>query len=100
MTDQRIGQGIGATVLRNEDDRFLNGRGQYLGDISVPGFQEVLLVFLGDRPQKKEHPDDFLSGPVPERFEQFKGLSFVLHQRIALSVTPQTDSFLEMVQNQ
>jgi carbon-monoxide dehydrogenase large subunit len=36
--------GIGSSVLRNEDDRFLNGRGQYLGDISVPGCQEVCFL--------------------------------------------------------
>ena len=36
--------GIGARVLRNEDDRFLNGRGQFLGDIHVPGCQEVCFL--------------------------------------------------------
>lgn len=48
MTDQEIGQatgqGIGASVLRNEDDRFLNGRGQYLADISLPGCQEACFL--------------------------------------------------------
>ena len=29
-------QGVGARVLRKEDDRFLRGRGQYVGDISLP----------------------------------------------------------------
>ncbi len=30
-------QGIGASVLRNEDERFLHGRGQYVADITLPG---------------------------------------------------------------
>ena len=29
-------RGIGASVLRNEDDRFLHGRGQYVGDVALP----------------------------------------------------------------
>jgi CO/xanthine dehydrogenase Mo-binding subunit len=29
--------GIGASVLRKEDDRFLRGRGQYVGDIRMAG---------------------------------------------------------------
>ena len=30
-------RGVGASVLRKEDDRFLRGRGQYVGDIRLPG---------------------------------------------------------------
>jgi carbon-monoxide dehydrogenase large subunit len=36
--------GVGASVLRKEDDRFLRGRGQYVADISVPGAEEVAFV--------------------------------------------------------
>jgi carbon-monoxide dehydrogenase large subunit len=36
--------GIGASVLRKEDDRFLRGRGQYVGDFRVAGTREVAFV--------------------------------------------------------
>src|ERR1700728_319786 len=36
--------GVGASVLRKEDDRFLRGRGQYIADISLPGTEEVAFV--------------------------------------------------------
>ena len=36
--------GIGASVLRKEDDRFLRGRGCYVGDIAMPGLREVAFV--------------------------------------------------------
>src|SRR2546430_6831787 len=36
--------GIGASVPRKEDDRFLRGRGQYVGDIRIPGAREVAFV--------------------------------------------------------
>jgi hypothetical protein len=36
--------GIGASVLRKEDDRFLRGRGQYVGDIRLVGTREVAFV--------------------------------------------------------
>jgi carbon-monoxide dehydrogenase large subunit len=36
--------GIGASVLRKEDDRFLRGRGQYVGDVRMPGMREVAFV--------------------------------------------------------
>lgn len=35
------GQGIGARLLRKEDDRFLRGRGQFVGDIRRPGMMDV-----------------------------------------------------------
>jgi aerobic carbon-monoxide dehydrogenase large subunit len=38
------GQGIGARLPRKEDDRFLRGRGQYVGDIRLPGMQEVAFL--------------------------------------------------------
>lgn len=40
----RSSGGIGATVLRREDDRFLRGKGRYLADIDVP--RALHAVFL------------------------------------------------------
>ncbi len=40
MTDQ----GIGARLLRKEDDRYMRGRGQYVGDIRLAGMLEVAFV--------------------------------------------------------
>jgi aerobic carbon-monoxide dehydrogenase large subunit len=37
-------QGVGASVLRKEDDRFLRGRGQYVADFRVAGSREVAFV--------------------------------------------------------
>jgi carbon-monoxide dehydrogenase large subunit len=36
--------GVGASVLRKEDDRFLRGQGQYVGDIRLAGMREVAFV--------------------------------------------------------
>ncbi len=36
--------GIGASVLRKEDDRFLRGRGQYIADFHLAGMREVAFV--------------------------------------------------------
>ena len=36
--------GIGSSVLRKEDDRFLRGRGEYVGDVRLVGTQEVAFV--------------------------------------------------------
>src|SRR5262245_25603879 len=36
--------GIGASVLRKEDDRFLRGLGQYVGDVRMAGTREVAFV--------------------------------------------------------
>src|SRR3989442_6559221 len=38
------GHGVGASVLRKEDDRFLRGRGQYVADFRLPGSREVAFV--------------------------------------------------------
>ncbi|HEY2755264.1 MAG TPA: hypothetical protein VGJ01_05910, partial [Pseudolabrys sp.] len=35
------GQGVGASVRRKEDRRYLNGEGEYVADIQVPGMAEV-----------------------------------------------------------
>jgi carbon-monoxide dehydrogenase large subunit len=37
-------QGIGARVLRKEDDRFLHGRGAYVSDMVLPGQREVAFL--------------------------------------------------------
>ncbi|MDC0033357.1 xanthine dehydrogenase family protein molybdopterin-binding subunit [Alphaproteobacteria bacterium] len=37
-------KGVGARVLRKEDDRFLRGKGQYIGDISFDGTRELAFV--------------------------------------------------------
>ena len=38
------GQGVGARLLRKEDDRYLRGRGEFVGDIRLPGMQDVAFV--------------------------------------------------------
>ena len=38
------GEGIGRSVLRKEDDRYLRGRGQFVADIRLPGMQELAFV--------------------------------------------------------
>ena len=40
----RKGQGVGASVLRKEDNRFLRGGGCYVGDIDLPGLREVAFL--------------------------------------------------------
>jgi aerobic carbon-monoxide dehydrogenase large subunit len=36
--------GVGVSVLRKEDERFLLGRGQYVADVRIPGMLEVAFV--------------------------------------------------------
>jgi carbon-monoxide dehydrogenase large subunit len=38
------GFGVGASVQRKEDDRFLRGRGQYVADFYLPNTHEVAFV--------------------------------------------------------
>ncbi len=38
------GQGIGASVLRKEDDRLLRGRGQFVADLRLAGMRDVAFV--------------------------------------------------------
>src|SRR3984957_19603948 len=45
-------EGIGASVRRKEDARFLNGRGHYTDDINCPG-QSHAYVKRSDRPHAK-----------------------------------------------
>ena len=37
-------QGVGASLLRKEDDRLLRGRGQFVGDIRLPGMKDVAFL--------------------------------------------------------
>jgi carbon-monoxide dehydrogenase large subunit len=37
-------QGIGARLIRKEDDRYLRGRGQFVGDIALPHMREVAFL--------------------------------------------------------
>jgi aerobic carbon-monoxide dehydrogenase large subunit len=37
-------KGVGASVWRKEDERFLRGRGQYVGDVRIPGVRDVAFV--------------------------------------------------------
>jgi len=39
-----VDQGIGARLVRKEDDRYMRGRGQYVGDIKLPGMLEVAFL--------------------------------------------------------
>ena len=43
-TDRRLSEGIGAPVLRREDDRYLRGLGTYVADIQAAGMQEIAFV--------------------------------------------------------
>src|SRR5687768_9115533 len=38
------GKGVGASLPRKEDGRFLTGRGQFVGDIRLPGMLEIAFV--------------------------------------------------------
>ncbi|CCE08012.1 CutL protein [Bradyrhizobium sp. STM 3843] len=38
------GQGVGARLLRKEDDRLMRGRGQFVADIRLPGLQDIAFV--------------------------------------------------------
>lgn len=40
----QAGQGVGARVLRKEDERHLNGRGNFIADMSMPELREVAFV--------------------------------------------------------
>jgi aerobic carbon-monoxide dehydrogenase large subunit len=44
MAKTELGEGIGARVLRKEDARHLRGRGQFVGDIRIPGMREIAFV--------------------------------------------------------
>ena len=42
--DPAPGQGVGARLLRKEDDRLMRGRGQFVADIRLAGLQDVAFV--------------------------------------------------------
>ena len=44
MASQVTGQGIGASLVRKEDDRFMRGRGGFVGDIRPAGMLEVAFL--------------------------------------------------------
>lgn len=44
QTNDKKSQGIGARHLRKEDARHLHGRGNFVGDIQMPGLQEVAFL--------------------------------------------------------
>ena len=44
MRKVAIHQGVGARVLRKEDDRLMRGRGQFVADIRVAGMRDVAFV--------------------------------------------------------
>lgn len=55
-------RGIGAAIKRNEDVRFLHGRGQYLADLTFPGIKEVAFLrspLAHARLRSIEIPDEF-----------------------------------------
>jgi aerobic carbon-monoxide dehydrogenase large subunit len=41
---EETGTGVGARLIRKEDDRYLRGRGQYVGDIRMPGMLEAAFL--------------------------------------------------------
>ncbi|HKS86172.1 MAG TPA: xanthine dehydrogenase family protein molybdopterin-binding subunit [Pseudolabrys sp.] len=54
--------GIGASALRKEDDRFLRGHGQYVGDFRLAGTREIAFVrspVAHARLRKVDIPDKF-----------------------------------------
>jgi aerobic carbon-monoxide dehydrogenase large subunit len=73
------GQGVGASVRRKEDDRFLQGRGQFIADIRLAGMKDVAFVrsplahakILGVTIPKEDRPSVFeasdLGGVKPIR---------------------------------
>ena len=44
MTSEPSGLGVGASLRRKEDARFLHGRGRFVGDITRPSMLEVAFV--------------------------------------------------------
>src|ERR1700730_5844801 len=42
MPDDRYG--VGASLLRREDDRHLHGRGEFVADVKLPGTMDVAFV--------------------------------------------------------
>lgn len=43
-SDVKTKQGVGASLLRKEDDRYMRGRGQYVADVKLPGMKDVAFL--------------------------------------------------------
>lgn len=44
MIGARIAQGVGARLIRKEDDRLMRGRGQFVADIRLTGMKDIAFV--------------------------------------------------------
>src|SRR5882672_7238685 len=55
-------------------------------------------LFVQDRPQPPEIPDDLLVDAVLHRLEEPEALFLVLDERIALAISAEADAFLQMVE--
>jgi carbon-monoxide dehydrogenase large subunit len=51
------GQGVGARLIRKEDDRLMRGRGQFVADLRFAGMQDVAFVRQPACP--RAHPRHF-----------------------------------------
>jgi len=57
-------KGVGASLLRKEDDRFLRGRGEFIADIRLAGMKDVAFLrspVAHARLENIEKPDGFLN---------------------------------------
>ena len=70
------GHGIGASVPRKEDDRFLRGQGQYVGDIRIAGTREIAFVRSPVAHARLRHVE------VPE---QLRGVVFTASDMIGVN---------------
>ena len=43
-THSKTGKGIGARLLRKEDDRYMRGRGEFVADIRLAGMKDVAFL--------------------------------------------------------
>ena len=59
-----------------------------------------LIRTLDDDLRLEQYFDDPILNPFHHRLEEIEGLSLVLDQRIPLSVSAETDTFLEVIENE
>ena len=64
-------QGIGAPMLRREDERLLRGHGKYLGDIQLPGMVHLAVV-------RSLHAHARIRGIRTEAAERLPGVEWVI----------------------